>query len=157
MSRQSKIIFFAVCLMSLMSISTAKAQTLVLHLANGKTTEVELYVQPQVKFLNDKVLITSSVLDMEYAKEEVLAFTYKGNALGISGPSVNADYTQEDGQLVFRGIEPTDKLAVYAVNGIRIPANFQYSGTTASLSLTAIPSGVYVLSINGQTSKFTKR
>lgn len=55
--------FITTCLVSL----TMQAQTLVLHHANGKTTDVELYTQPQVKFVGDKVLITSTVLDMIFS------------------------------------------------------------------------------------------
>ena len=137
--------------------SDLQAQTLVLHHSDGTTTDVELYTQPQVKFQNDKVLITSTVLDMEYSKSDVLKFTYKGGTLGIYSPKEQADYSQENGQLVFHGIKSTDKLAVYAVNGIRVPVRLQHSGSSATLSLSSIPSGVYVLSVNGRTSKFTKR
>lgn len=43
-------------------INQLNAQTLVLHHANGTTTDVQLYTMPQVKFEGDKVLITSTVL-----------------------------------------------------------------------------------------------
>ena len=46
---------------------------------------------------------------------------------------------------------------IYAVNGIRVPVSLQHSGSSAILPLSTIPSGVYVLSVNGRTSKFTKR
>ncbi len=150
-------ISLVVCLMTFIGIFTASAQTLVLHHANGTTTDVELYTQPQVKFQNDKVLITSTVLNMEYPKSDVLKFTFKGTKTGISSPKQQSDYSQEDGQLVFHGIKSTDKLAIYTVNGIRVPVNFQRSGSSATLPLASIPSGVYVLSVNGRTSKFTKR
>lgn len=150
-------ISWVICLFLLMGVSSASAQTLVLHHANGTTTDVELFTMPQVKFQNDKVLITSTVLDMEYSKSDVLKFTYKGGTSGVSSPKEQSDYSQENGQLVFHGIKSTDKLAVYAVNGIRVPVRFERSGSSATLPLSSIPSGVYVLSVNGRTSKFTKR
>lgn len=143
----------ATCLMSL----TMQAQTLVLHHANGKTTDVALYTQPQVKFVGDKVLITSTVLDMEYDKKDVLSFTYKGSTLGISNPTEKAKVSQENGQLVFHGIKSTDKIKVHTVKGIRVPVRLQHSGSSATLPLSAIPSGVYLLTVNSRTSKFTKR
>ena len=145
--------FIATSLVSL----TIQAQTLVLHHANGKTTDVELYTQPQVKFVGDKVLITSTVLDMEYDKQDVLSFTYKGTSLGISNPQEKTKVSQENGQLVFHGIKSTDKISVHTVKGIRVPVRLQHSGSSATLPLSAIPSGVYLLTINGRTSKFTKR
>ena len=143
----------ATCLMSL----TMQAQTLVLHHANGTTTDVDLYTQPQVKFEGDKVLITSTVLDMEYDKQDVLRFTYKGSSLGISNPKEKAKVSHENGQLVFHGIKSSDKISVHTVNGIRVPVRLQHSGSSATLPLSAIPSGVYLLTVNGRTSKFTKR
>lgn len=145
--------FIATCLVSL----TMHAQTLVLHHANGKTTDVELYTQPQVKFAGNKVLITSTVLDMEYDKQDVLRFTYKGGTLGISTPNAKANVSQENGQLVFHGVKSTDKITVHTVKGIRVPVRLQHSGSSATLPLSAIPSGVYLLTVNGLTSKFTKR
>ena len=67
-------------LLMLFSSHLAVAQTLVLHHANGTTTDVELYNMPLIQFDGDKVTITSTVLDMEYQKEDVLRFTYRGSA-----------------------------------------------------------------------------
>lgn len=146
-----------VLLLTLIGISSTKAQTLVLHHANGTTTDVQLYTMPQVKFDGDKVLITSTVLNMEYPKTDVLRFTYKGGTLGISGTNSKANVSQENGQLIFHDIKSSDKIAVYTANGIRVPARITRSGSSATLPLNAIPSGVYMLSVNGRTSKFTKR
>lgn len=145
--------FITTCLASL----TMQAQTLVLHHANGTTTDVQLYTQPQVKFQGDRVLITSTVLDMDYPKQDVLRFTYKGGSTGISSPNAKAGVSQESGQLVFHGVKATDKIAVHTANGIRVPVRIRRSGSTATLPLSAIPSGVYLLSVNGRTSKFTKQ
>ena len=155
--KQTKMISFMVCMFTFLAISKAGAQTLVLHHANGTTTDVELYTQPQVKFQDDKVLITSTVLDMEYSKQDVLLFTFKGKATGIVSTNNKADVSQENGQLVFHGIKSADKIAVHNTKGIRMPVNIQRNGSTATLPLTAIPSGVYLLTVNGRTSKFTKR
>lgn len=133
-----------------------QAQTLVLQHADGTTTDVQLYLMPRIQFQNDRVLITSTVLDMDYPKEDILRFTYKGVASDIKPPNINADYSRENGQLIFHGIRQTDKVAVYDAKGIRVPAILSHLGSDVTLLLSAIPSGVYVLSVNGRTSKFTK-
>lgn len=152
-----KMISLVVCLLAFMGSSMVQAQTLVLHHADGTTTDVQLYTQPQVKFQDDKVLITSTVLNMEYAKQDVLRFTYKGGSLGISSPSAKANVSEENGQLVFHGLKAADQVSVYTAKGLRVPVRLQHRGTTATLPLSAIPSGVYLLNVNGRTSKFTKR
>lgn len=144
------------CLMTLCCDHQAKAQTLVLHHADSTTTDVELFTQPQVMFESNKVLIVSTVLNMEYPKDNVLRFTYKGSSNSIKLPQTNADFTREDGLLVFHNIHPAASIAVYTVNGIRVPVIVQRSGSSVTLPISAIPSGVYLLSVNGRTSKFTK-
>lgn len=144
--------FIATCLISL----TMQAQTLVLHHANGTTTDVQLYTMPQVRFEGDRVLITSSVLNMEYPKQDVLRFTYKGGTLGISSPNAKANVSQENGQLVFHSIKGTDQIAVHTANGVRVPIRIRRSGSTATLPLNVLSKGVYLLTVNGRTSKFTK-
>ena len=134
----------------------ADAQTLVLYHADGTTTDVHLLQKPKIQFNNDKVIITSSVLDMDYPKEDVLKFSYKGFASDIQIPSINMEYSREVGLLVFHGIEESDKIVVYNDKGIRLPINLIRQGNDICLPLTDIPSGVYVLSVNGKTSKFLK-
>ena len=136
----------------------AQSQVLVLHHPGGTTTDVELYTQPRIEFKGDRVIITSPVLDMEYAAEDILRFTYKGKGTSaISSPQQEADCTQENDRLIFRGVKSNDKVAIYKTNGIRVPVRLSFSaGDTATLPLNSIPSGVYLLSVNGRTSKFTK-
>ena len=137
-------------------VTGLKAQTLVLHHADGTTTDVQLYLMPRIQFQNDRVLITSTVLDMDYPKENVLRFSYKDVTNGIEAVKNKAELSRENGHLVFHGIQQSDKVAVYNVSGIRVPVTLSRQGNDVILPLSAIPSGVYVLSVNGRTSKFTK-
>ena len=145
-----------IILLFLFLFTGLKAQTLVLHHADGTTTDVELYLMPRIQFENDKVLITSTVLDMEYPKDNVLRFSYKGTISGIDTPKATLNYSQENGIIVFHGIKDRDKVAVYNANGIRVPMTLSFSGDDVILPLSSLPSGVYVLSVNGKASKFTK-
>lgn len=137
--------------------TTAQGQTLVLWHPGGSTTDVELYTQPKVLFQDGKVIVTSAVANLEYDAKNILRFTYKGISTGISSSSVKSGYTQENDCLVFHDVKSTDKIALYKPNGIRIPARIIIQGTDAMLPIAQIPSGVYLLSVNGRTSKFTKK
>ena len=144
------------CLIIITSINSAKAQTLVLHHADGTTTDVQLFLKPNIQFLNDRVLVTSSVLNMSYPKDNVLRFSYKGVTNNIETIKNKVDFSRENGQLVFHGIQESDKVAVYNTNGIRVPVSITRQGNIVTLPLSAIPSGIYLLSVNGRTSKFSK-
>lgn len=135
----------------------AQAQTLVLWHSDGTTTDVELFTQPNVLFKNNKVFVTSSVASLEYDEKDVVRFTYKGKSTGITSPSMDSNYSQENGQVVFHEIKSTDKIALYKTNGIRVPVCLVIHGNSATLPLSSIPSGIYLLCVNGRTSKFTKK
>ena len=146
----------AACLLAFLGVRTAKAQTLVLHHADGTQTDVQLLTQPQVTFQDDKVVIASSVLNMEYPKEDVLCFTYKGKSTGIAQPKAEAEYSREGDCLVFRDISSEASVAIHTVSGIRVPVSVSRSGNAATLPLTSLPKGTFILSVNGKTSKFTR-
>ena len=131
--------------------------TLVLWHPNGTTTEVELYKQPRVRFLNDSVFITSTVLDLKYDAKDILRFSYKGNGTGISLPQSETNYQQENGQLVFNGVKLTDHVALYTTNGIRVPVRLSSVNGHVSLPLSSVQKVVYLLNVICKTSKFTKK
>lgn len=146
-----------ILLMTMNFSSSLNAQSLMLWHSDGTTTEVELYTLPQVKFEGDKVLVISMVLNLEYDKSNVIRFTYKGKESGISVPKTNSDMEQKDGQIIFHDVTSSDKVSVYKPNGIRVPVQLSFHGNMAVLSLSSVPSGVYLLNVNGRTSKFTKK
>ena len=163
---------------------SAQTQVLVLQHADGVTTEVELYTKPKITFEGDKLFVNSSVIDLEYQIGDVIRFFYygaksgnngsetgnngsetgdngsetgdNGSGTSIDGLQKGIDYEQFEEQLVFHNIKSEDQVAVYSLNGIRVPVRITYSNGNASLLLSSIPTGVYLLSVNGKTVKFKK-
>lgn len=131
--------------------------TLVLWHPDGKTTDVELYTQPNVFFRNDSVYVTSSVVDLKFAQNDIRRFSYKGKGTGIAQSQTEKKFTQESGQLIFNGVKTTDSIAFYTVDGIHVPVQFILHNGKVCLPLNIIPKGIYVLSVNGKTCKFTKK
>lgn len=151
------ILSIMILLLALFNSESVQAQSLILWHSDGKTTEVELYTQPRVLFVKDKVLVTSPVIDLEYDKNEIVRFTYKGENTNVGSQLKETDFEQKEGQMIFHNVKSVDKVAVYKANGIRIPVHLSFQGNSAVLSLAPIPSGIYLLSVNGQTTKFTKK
>lgn len=154
---KTKQTFLIALLLMIVGSMKTHGQTLVLWHSDGTTTGVELFTQPNVRFENDKVHVTSSVANLEYDKKDIIRFTYKGKNTGITSPSIDSDYSREDGRVVFHNIKSTDKIALYNTNGIRIPVRLTVQDSSAILPLSSVPSGIYLLNINGRTSKFTKK
>lgn len=146
-----------ILLIALLFSNAVHAQKLVLWHSNGSITEIELFTQPLVQFAGDKVLVTSPVINLEYDKKDVVRFTYRDIDTGISTPSKETVIEQKDGQIVLRNVSSVDKVAVYKADGVKVPVQLSFSGGNAVLPLSQIPSGVYLFSVNGRTSKFTKK
>ena len=157
MRKLSRLFIVAMMMFMICGIVPIKAQTLVLHHANGTTTDVELATLPKVTFENNKVVIRSTILNMEYPKQDVLRFTYKSNSTGISGVNNNDGFTQKNGRLIFHGIKSSDKLSVYTLKGIRVPVQLVRDGDSVTLPLNALSKGIYLFNVNGRTSKFVRK
>lgn len=155
--RSARITTIIVLLLTMVGNGETQAQSLILWHSDGTTTDVELFTQPNVRFVKDKVLVTSSVANLEYDEKDIIRFTYKGKNTAISSPLIDSDYSHEDGRVVFHNIKSTDKIALYNTNGIRIPVRLIVQGSSAILPLSSVPSGIYFLKINGRTSKITKK
>ena len=138
-------------------IANAQAQTLVLWHADGTTTDVDLDSEPKVTFTDNTMLIKSDVLDMEYPAQEIVRFTFKGKGTGIDTPHDDADYQQQNGRIVFHRISASENIAIYRPDGIRIPVRLTIEGSDAVLSLSSLPKGTYIISVNGRTSKFIRK
>jgi len=134
----------------------AQSQTLVLWHADGTTTEVELYTLPRIQMQADKMVITSQGVSQEFAKSDVLRFTYKGIGTGISQVNPQTVYRVDEDRVTFYGISTTDRISVYTTGGIQIPVRLMADGNKSVLSLNSLPSGVYLINVNGRTLKFIR-
>lgn len=135
----------------------ADTPKLILHHPDGTTTEVELYVMPVITLNGDHLMVTSDIVNLEFAQADVVRFTYSGieKSTGIVGPK--SDVVQQDDRLVFKRVKPGDKIAIYTTDGKQVPIKPTMHGTDAVLPLSALKGGIYLLKVNDRTSKFTKR
>lgn len=156
MKKPNLILSIVILLMALFC-SRMNAQSLVIWHSNGSSTEIELFNQPLVQFAGDKVIVTSPVINFEYDKSDVVRFTYKDIDTKISTLEARTDIEQKDEQIVFHNVSSADKVSVYKADGIRVPVQLSFQGGNAVLPISSIPSGVYLLNVNGRTSKFTKK
>ncbi|MBR1394569.1 MAG: hypothetical protein IJ559_02785 [Prevotella sp.] len=151
-----KNIFLTVVALWIVQTANAQTQTLVLHHADGTSTDVELYVKPRISFVGNKLLVTSPVLNLEYALGDVVRYSFKGEGTAVENIAAEADCEQQNGRLVFNGIAMADRVAVYTTNGVRIPVEVTIESDRAVIPLTALPQGVCLISVNGKTAKFVR-
>lgn len=138
--------------------ATIKAQTptLVLHHADGKTSEVELYTMPRIQMTADKMIVTVQGSRQEFDKSDVVRFTFKGVGTGINAVKSETRYRVDEDCVTFYGVSSTDRISVYNTGGVQIPVRLTADSPDAVLSLAQLPKGVYLVSINGRTLKFIR-
>lgn len=130
-----------------------------IHFADGTTTAIELYTRPQVTFEGDRVVVASPVATMSYAAADVLRFTYSinGEMVGVQSPESKDLYRNDGEQLTFDAAVSASSVQLFAEDGKQMPVSLTTANGRASLSLSSLPAGVYVLKVNGRTSKIVKR
>lgn len=143
--------------MSLASKAQLESTALVLWHADGTNTEIALFKRPNISFSGGKVFVTSDVLNLEYDAADVVRFTYKGATTSISSVITEADYEYQGDCIVFQGIKGSDRVAIYNAAGVRVPVSLRTMGGGQVIQLSSLPAGVYILSVNAKSSKFTKR
>ena len=134
----------------------AQSQTLVLHHADGKISEVELYTMPRIQMTADKMIITVQGTRQEYDKTDVVRFTYKGIGSGINTVKPEMSYRIDEDRVTFYGIGQADRITVTNTSGMQLPVRLMAEGRNAVLSLAQLPQGVYLITINGRTLKFIR-
>ena len=145
---------------TLLFTSQAKSDEVeILHIwmADGTETTVQLYTRPQVIFGANVVRVVSPVQELEYPASDVVRFTYSGIpvATEVSSMQDTPQYRQDGENLYFSGNLTADKIQLFTSDGKSLPVNIRQSGSKLSLSLSDIPQGIYILSVNGKTTKLS--
>ena len=130
-----------------------------LWFADGTTRTVFLYTRPKVTFEGDQVVITSSVATMSYPASDVLRFTYGTEPLPTeaSSPTVGDTFHQNGEQILFDAKVKASDVQLFTEDGKRLKAKATIVNGRPTLSLTSLPAGVYLLKVNGRTSKILKK
>ena len=148
----------AAMLLSLPAVSD-EVETLHIWMADGTQTTIQLYTRPQVIFDGDVVRFESPVQSLELPANEVVRFTYSGIPIptDVNTPQVEAGYRQDGENLYFSGDLTPDKIQLFTSDGKLLPVSVRRSSGQLCLPLSSIPQGIYVLSVNGKTSKLVRK
>lgn len=138
---------------SLCTISGAQATAgnvaLQVMLNNGKAEVFKLEEKPAISFSPDEMLISTSSLSSSYPRTDVQTMMFLDNVATTARPSLSDDsvsYSYENGVFTCAGHE----IAVFNVNGERVETSRD------SISISSLPSGVYIINVNGRSIKIMK-
>ena len=150
----------AMAALSALPCRAAEPNSLCIFFADGTSTSIQLYTRPRVTFEGDGVCIRSSVAEFSYPASDVLKFHYRVNDITVGVDDAEATkeaFRQEGENITFDATIPASAIQLFAEDGKRVPVSLATTAGRPTLSITNLPAGVYMLSVNGRTSKFVKR
>lgn len=148
---------------SVVMAEESTSTVLVVELQDGDVHCYEAKKKPIITFNNDAVIVTTGTSSFEYAKNVFSRMFFKKQEIETGINDVVANYHRPS--ITFRYIddetievltELKGLLRMYNLNG-QLVATKNVTNGTAFISLSEIPSGIYLLNINNQTIKFCKR
>lgn len=133
--------------------------TLVVKMKNGAETAFFLKDKPNVTFEGTNLKVVSEKTTTTFALADVLRFTYvKRDPSGIDEQIVDpTEISYEDGVLVISQIKAGASVGVYALDGKLVRQLKAQRAGTYRLSLSELPTGLYLVKADNVTYKITKQ
>lgn len=133
--------------------------TLVVKMKNGAETAFFLKDKPNVTFEGTNLKVVSEKTTTSFALADVLRFTYvKRDPSGIDQQVIDpTEISYEDGVLVISQIKAGASVGVYALDGKLVRQLKAQRAGTYRLSLSELPTGLYLVKADNVTYKITKQ
>ena len=133
--------------------------TLVVKMKNGAETAFFLKDKPNVTFEGTNLKVVSEKTTTTFALADVLRFTYvKRDPSGINEQIVDpTEISYEDGVLVISQIKAGASVGVYALDGKLVRQLKAQRAGTYRLSLSELPTGLYLVKADNVAYKITKQ
>ena len=129
--------------------------TLVVKLKNGAETTFFLKDKPNVTFEGTDLKVVSNKETVTFALSDVLRFTYvKKDASGIDETVVDPTEVSYDGSvLVISQLKQGASVDIYSLDGKLVRQLKAYRSGTYRLSLSELPTGLYLVKADNITYK----
>lgn len=154
--------FLLFCLPALMSAQKGKTLSVIMN--DGTSVYFLLAEQPYVTFVDDAVRIVSSTNEATIKRSLVNKFEFVDEIptsiedVEEVEDKVAADrFELSDNAIRFEGLSPGCAVRLYSIKGEMLMLDNAGNNGALTLSLEALPSGVYLVNYNETTIKFIKR
>ncbi len=122
-------------------------------LTDGSSTIISMEECPIVKFIGDKLLVTTDVSTTEFERSKVKTFNYISPS-SIDGINNDGNVVSNTGDsLQFGNLPANSEISVYDVSG-KLVKNAT-AGGSYRINISDLSAGVYVVSVNGVSTKIT--
>lgn len=135
----------------------AWSQTLLIWNETRVLQKVDLKKKPVVTLLDDKFVVDGEGISLEYDITDVRRFTYEELKTGINNAESQPVVRRYDDHIVFCGVKSDGVVSLHMLDGKSVPVKLVPEGSDMVLRLNDLPAGVYLLTVNGRTTKLMKK
>lgn len=136
----------------------AERKALAVETKDGNTIYFKLTDNPQLVFTNNTMLVS---MDTEWKGIEIInvaRYYFVDESVGVR-TLVNNDLQinySGGNQVDIEGLSPNTDLRLYGADGKELKGRISQEGDKASISLAALPKGIYIISTKKQSIKIQK-
>ena len=146
-------------LIAALAIHADTVTSLVIQLKDGSTSRFELATKPQVTIDGTNFKLHSDKTDAQIELSTIQRYwfeTHDASGITEQGQDQSA-IAYEAGTLVLSGLKAGTTAHVYSADGRLTQTLTAHRNGTYRLSLSALPTGVYIVKANSQSFKILKR
>lgn len=150
------------CLLCCMriGIQADTGKSLVIEKNNGAKTTFLLSESPELTFANRSLKVTVNGKNTIFLIDDVSQYYFEITAPNTITPLQTSDlricYSSSQ-TLIIDGVNMPAAVSIHAIDGKAYPANVRVANGRAEISISQLPTGIYIISINNQQLKFYKK
>lgn len=156
---KKRILSVVTCLV-LGAVMSMAENVLVIHLSSGSDLRfVLLAEEPTISFVGENVVINTASTELVYDMDLVKSFSYEDaqTPTGVEGVKGNDGMKLDGDRLVLSGLPVGSHVQVFTAAGQLSMSATVGSDGTATLSLSQLARGVYVVKAHQISTKITKK
>lgn len=127
--------------------------------ADGQIVTISLNEEPVTTYSEGNLIITTTSTTITYPLEQIDRYTYvtENVSEGDGVPDGIKSIFSNDGEtLTLKGLKSISEICIYSASG-QLIRTVKASGDKVAVSLSQLPTGVYLVKANGVTYKISKR
>lgn len=158
--RFRRLSLFVLGLLTMLPAWAGERQTaLRLLFQDGTSTCFLLSDEPELSFSDNDLVVTSSSVSTSYPLENVKEYDFV-DATEVSVKPLAKDEIRfvrsNNNEILVYGCQPSS-VAIYDAAGRRLPGKIRTQSGATSISLHNLPTGVYIVKMNQQSIKISKK
>lgn len=135
-------------------IHAQEYESVTMTMVNGVTTTVVLSGDPTIKFVDDKLVITTKDATAEFDRQEIMQLNYNVVA-GIENVNIDNISVVNNGEaLIFSNLLENSRIMVFDLSG-RLLKSDRSIGSSFVLPFSDLSNGIYIVNVNGVSTKIS--